>query len=361
MRIGFFSPTLNRIGGGEWVTLNMIHALKSRNYEVVVYSAEKVNSHHIKEFFGQPLDFTEVNFKPHFFDPYSLESIYPNILRSLLLRFRCDLLVDTFSNDTLPWVNAVYFNGLPKSLRLPKSLKGNLFLPYKALVRDYLKVDRFRDRILMSCSKYNARIIEDYLELPVKVLYPPVSSFFRLQNIKNNPKDNTVVSVTRISEDKKPDTIVRIARLTEKKIKFLIIGSCKLSYERNVLTRLQRLIRKFKLEKRIKIALNIPRNKQKEILQQSKVYLHPFVQYEAFGVSVIEAMLAGCVPVVPNVAGLREVVPKKWRYSSAEEAAAMINELIENWSEQKMKKSIKIAEKFNQERFCKEFLRIMEL
>lgn len=361
MRIGFFSPTLNRIGGGEWVTLNMIYAIKSRNHEVVVYSAEKVDYHHIKEFFGRPLNFTEVNFKPHFFDPYSLESIYPNILRSFLLHLRCDLLADTFSNDVLPWVDAVYFNGLPKSLRLPKDLKGNLFLPYKALVRGHLKINGFKDKILMSCSKYTARIIEDYLESPVKVLHPPASSFFRLRSIENNLKKDIVVSVTRISEDKKPDTIVRIARLTKEKIKFIIIGSCKLSYERNVLTRLQRLIRIFKLEKRIKITLNIPRNKQKEILQQSKVYLHPFVRYEAFGVSVIEAMLAGCIPVVPNVAGLKEIVPKNWRYSSAEEAATMINELIENWSKQKMKKSIKIADKFNQERFYEEFLRIVGL
>jgi hypothetical protein len=41
MNIGFFSPTINRIGGGEWVTLNMINSLKERGHKIAVCSAWK--------------------------------------------------------------------------------------------------------------------------------------------------------------------------------------------------------------------------------------------------------------------------------------------------------------------------------
>ena len=48
MRIGFFSPTINRVGGGEWVTLNMIDALKANKHKIVVYSAEKARARSLR-------------------------------------------------------------------------------------------------------------------------------------------------------------------------------------------------------------------------------------------------------------------------------------------------------------------------
>lgn len=57
MNIGFFSPTMNRIGGGEWVSLNMIQALRARAlHGILVYSAENINPAHVQEFFRHRLD-----------------------------------------------------------------------------------------------------------------------------------------------------------------------------------------------------------------------------------------------------------------------------------------------------------------
>lgn len=361
MNIGFFSPTINRIGGAEWVTLNMIQALGATQHKTLVCSAEKINPTHIREFFGHSLDsVNEVRFWPNIFDPYNLENIYPNLLKSYFFSLKCDLLIDTFSNAIFPWTDAVYFQGRPKITQLPKGMKGSLFTPYKAFLTNSTKHAEPEKKILMACSKYTAETIATVTGLAVNVLYPPASDFFKIQN-KLSSKNNTVVTVTRISNDKRPETIPCIAKLVPDNISFVIIGSCRIPSELNVLNNLQEYIHKLGVSEKVKLLLNVSREKQREILQKSKAYLHPFVPYEAFGISVVEAMSAGCVPVVPDIAGLKEIVPKQLRYTSLEEAASLVEESITNWSPSKAQDSVKIADKFSQAKFCDEFLKIMQL
>ena len=361
MNIGFFSPTLNRIGGGEWVTLNMIQALGARRHRTLVYSAEKINPAHILEFLGHSLDLdNEVRFWPNIFDPYDLENIYPNLLKSYFFSLKCDILIDTFSNAIFPWTDAVYFQGRPKIIQLPKGMKGSLFAPYKAFLTDSMKHAKPGEKILMACSKYTAKTIEDITGLATNVLYPPVSDFFKIGN-KLPSKNNTVVVVTRISNDKRPETIPQIAKIAPDNISFVIIGSCRIPSELNVLSNLRECIHKLGVSEKVELLLNVSREKQREILQNSKVYLHPFVPYEAFGISVVEAMSAGCVPVVPDIAGLKEIVPERLRYTSLEEAAYLVEESITNWSPSKVQDSVKIADRFSQTKFFEEFLKIMQL
>lgn len=359
MKIGFFSPTINRVGGGEWVTLNMICALKAKKHETVVYSAEQINQVHIQRFFGPALHFEVVHW-PSVFDPYSLENIYPNCLKSFIFSLKCDLLVDTFSNALLLWTDAVYFNGIPKALRLPKGMKGALFSPYKTLLTHTNKHVKTENKVLMACSKWSAKIIEDTTGLHVETLYPPISEFFKTKNVKNQPKNNTVTTVTRISSEKNLEIIPKIAKLVSDEITFIIIGSCKHAPELNTLSHLRETIRKLKVEKKVKLLLNISREQHRDTLKNSKVYLHPSF-FEAFGISIVEAMSAGCIPIVPDYAGPREFVPKKLRYTSIKQAATMIDASIANWTPHKAKESINIADRFNQPSFNKKFLKLMKL
>lgn len=361
MKIGFFSPTINRVGGGEWVTLNMINALLTRKHDVLVYSADKIDHTHIKEFFGYPLNFREVNYRPNIFDPYDLENIYPNCLKSFVFSLKCDLLIDTFSNVLLPWADAVYFHGWPRTVALSRGLKGCLFLPYKAIVKYSVDHVKPEEKIFMTCSEWTASNIERHIGFRPKVLYPPVSNFFKAKEINGETKKNLVTTVVRISRDKRPETIPQIAKLVSNEISFVIIGNCKTLHELRTLNVLRESIKKLRVEKKIKVLLNLSREKQREILQSSKSYLHPLLPYETFGISVVEAMYSGCIPIVPDIAGLKEIVPKPLRYTSIEEAAQLVEKSIANWSPNEAWKAVEIADKFNQARFYDEFLKIMKL
>ena len=359
MRIGFFSPTITRVGGGEWVTLNMIHALNSTEHEIIVCSAEKIDVHQLQNFFGKSLRIdSEVNFWLNLFDPFDLENIYPNIFKSSLFSFKCDLLIDTFSNDLFPWTDAVYYQGTPRTLRLHKRI---LFWPYKALSTNTSRHCKSEDKILIACSKHSARTIENFTGLSVKVLYPPVSDYFKIKNDTDRQRKNRVVTLIRIAEDKRPSTIPQIAKLVSTDATFTIVGNCRTIHEMNMLCSLRETIRKLDLGERITLLLNVSREKQREILQSSKVYLHPFVPYESFGVSTLEAMSAGCIPVVPDIAGLREIAPKELRYRSIEEAASLVDTSIDMWSPQKAREIANSTNRFSQARFAEEFLKIIKL
>ena len=363
MKFGFFSPTINRVGGGEWVTLNMIESIKAKNQEIMVYSAEKTDPIRIREFVGHDLSFgNEMSLWPNIFDPYSLENIYPNLVKSFLFKQKCDFLIDTFSNALFPWSDAVYFHGRPRLLRLPKGIKGYLFMPYKAFL-NYSSRARAKpeEKTLMACSRFSARTVEKLTELTVNVLYPPVSDFFRSEDISKIERKNTVVTVMRISKDKRPETIPQIAKLVSDKISFEIVGSCKLASEFKVLACLSESIRKLDLTKKVKLRLNVSREEQRNMLQSSKIYLHPSNTYEAFGVAAVEAMASGCIPIVPDIGGLKEIVPEKLRYHSLEEAASLVESSIANWSWQKPQEFADLSDRFSQKRFQSEFLKIMKL
>ena len=362
MNIGFFSPTINRIGGGEWVTLNMLKALATRKYQTVVYSSERIDQDHIRDFFGHRIYLgNQIRVLPSIFDPYSLESVYPNLLRSFIFKLKCDLLIDTFSNDLLPWTDAVYFNGGVRSLRLPNGLKALFFFPYKAFLKRTFESGKAAEKTLMACSRFAAKVVEEVTKLKVQVLYPPLSDFFRSERIDDQQRDNSVVTVVRIAGDKNPETIPEIARLTPESTKFTIIGNCRTRHEVSVLDRLKSSIRNSKMTGRVKLMLNVSREQQRNVLQHSRVYLHPFVPYEGFGITVVEAMSAGCTPIVPDVGGLKEIVPSPLRYTSINEAASLVKASIANWSPSKAQEFVRMSDKFNTTRFNEEFLKIMKL
>ncbi len=359
MKIGFFSPTLNRIGGGELVTLNMINAVNSRNHNVVVFTSGNISRSHIQDFFGKEVNFEIVHW-PNIFDPYNFESIYFNCVTSFLSKYRCDILIDTFSNDLLPWSDAVYYQGGPKAaLRSPKGAKGILFLPYKVLVAN-TAMFRSNEKTLMTCSQYMARLIEHFTGLHATVVYPPIAECFKTSSKEFQQKEDIVVSVMRISHDKRPETIPEIARMVSSKVCFYIVGSCRTKEQLVELRKLIKIIKKCRVERKVKLLLNISRNEQIDLLKRARIYLHPN-NMESFGITIAEAMSGGCVPVVPNIGGPREFVPKSYRYNNMYEAANIVDNSIANWSNEKAKESINISERFNQNRFNEDFIKIMKI
>jgi glycosyltransferase involved in cell wall biosynthesis len=58
-------------------------------------------------------------------------------------------------------------------------------------------------------------------------------------------------------------------------------------------------------------------------MQLAKVYFHPRID-EHFGISIVEAMASGLVPVVSNIGGHSEFVPSKYHFQTLGHAADLI-------------------------------------
>lgn len=119
--------------------------------------------------------------------------------------------------------------------------------------------------------------------------------------------------------------------------------------------------------------VNIPFTELKQLLSESKIYWHATgldqdeennpILFEHFGITTVEAMASGCVPVVINAAGQREIVTDKsgFRWNNREEIVNYTEKLIndEPLLKKYQKEAIKRSKYFSRENFKKRFKEIV--
>ena len=98
-----------------------------------------------------------------------------------------------------------------------------------------------------------------------------------------------------------------------------------------------------------RIVPNPPRDAYHEILGEAKVYLH-LMAGEHFGIAIVEAMSASCVPVVHDSGGPKEIVniESGFRWRQLDEVPQMIHEAMGRAPSSLAKER---AETFSYERF----------
>lgn len=357
MIVGVFHPTLNGCGGAEWVAVNIINNLKKRDHRTVVLTNEKIDQKKMKSIFGHRVHADNEIVLP--FEPFpatDLHNVYTDSLRTLFLKTKCDLIIDTHSNAILQSVNITYIHfplfGRLKDFNTGK-LKTAYFLPYLFYERSEARNTK---RLILSNSKYTADAIRKITGINPSLLYPPISKIFYVNPHDIYKRENVVVSVSRISPEKRLTLIPYIAGLTNKKIRFLIVGIKQSTQELNqILTQIKRN----KVSDQVEVMTDVSREKLQSILRTSKVFLH-VAHGEHFGVSIAEAMASGCIPIVHNSGGPREFVPESFRFNELEDAARKIEKAVLEWTPQESKRIINLAQSFSEENFSTRFLKIFD-
>jgi glycosyltransferase involved in cell wall biosynthesis len=80
-----------------------------------------------------------------------------------------------------------------------------------------------------------------------------------------------------------------------------------------------------------KILFDPPRKVYHQSLGEARAYVH-LMQGEHFGITIVEAMSAGCVPIVHDSGGPREIVDDRtgFRWQTEEEIPGMIDAAMRN-------------------------------
>lgn len=363
MKVGVFCPSLNVFGGGEFVAIALANTLAQSNHKVILFTNGQVNPQSIKSFFGEPIHPSiETVIQPARFTTWGLGRFYQTILHSYTAKAKCDVFVDAFSNCVFPWtqisyIHFPYLNQYVFSKKFPY-LDSPSFTQAGSIPQVFLEKNliNYNKKLVLANSYYTAGEIQKYSGKSVEVLYPPFSSVISAigKDTTKNSQENLVVTTSRLEDSKRLERIPQIAALTDKNIHFAIIGRL---YSKQTLSNLQTSIKKLGLTERVKVYPDASAATKIELLKKAKIYLHTMVG-EHFGISIVEAMALGCVPIVHNSGGMTEFVPSQYRYENVDDAADKVTREVANWTAQEADEMKQIADRFSLANFSSRFMEL---
>ena len=114
-------------------------------------------------------------------------------------------------------------------------------------------------------------------------------------------------------------------------------------------------------ERHVIISPNISRQNLEHILSESKVFFH--TAEETFGISVIEGMASGCIPIVPNNSAHPETVPiPELRYTpdNIDDAVNHLNHALRGDYDCRIDGLKKHIEQFDVKQFKSEVIKLVE-
>jgi alpha-1,2-mannosyltransferase len=333
MKVLLVHPRLSVKGGGERVAIHSILAAVKEGHEVSLVS-EEFDEASFEDFYGCPGLFDKVNrlyyptFKPVLgprFLLYQRLAYHWFRIREIISRSCFDIVLSTqdigyVPSTRAPIVQYCYFPEYFSHLQLSSSPIWRLYyrpasLYYRNRVR---RVGR-----LLSVSDYTRGFVEQKWGRNSTTVYPPcpVETYSELSKI--SPRENLVVTVGRVVPEKRFHLFIELARMVPT-TRFVAVGSLS-----NGSSAYYDLLKRTAPEN-VSFVLS-PLRKVKDLLGRAMAYVH-CAENEHFGITIVEAMAAGCVPVVHDSGGPREIVTSEvgFRWPDLPVAARQIITLAEN-------------------------------
>lgn len=351
MRIGIYDPYLDTLGGGERYILTAASCLSQNHTADVLWSEPKILSTASQKL---NIDLSLVKTVPNVF---SKDVSFTT--RSLATR-QYDRII-FLSDGSVPWLFA----------------KKNILLFQHPVnwvngktVINRLKMKKIYKTICY--TNYVKQYIDKTYDTNSKVLYPPVEFFGN-----KSEKENIILSVGRFTKgmnEKKQEVLIdnfkKMYKNGLKDWKLVLIGSF-LPADLDFVTRLKEAAKGYPVE----ILANASYSVLKSYYQKAKVYWHAAgygedlekhpERAEHFGISTVEAMSAGAVPVVINAGGQREIVTNEkdgFLWNSLEELRDETNRLISDtklWNNMS-KAAVKRSGDFGIDKFNRELTDILK-
>ena len=324
MKAGIYDPYLDTLGGGERYTLTFANGLVRLGYEVDVFWDDKSIGEKIKERFG--FNVGSLNFVDNLFakDKKTKQRLMKNY----------DLIFFV-SDGSIP------------SLRAKKNIL-HFQVPFHGVGgRSLLNRLKLRKIDLIVCNSFfTKKVIDKEYGVRSEVLYPPID----VNSFKPLKKENLIINVGRFTSllhSKRQDVLVKgfIKMFEEKKEKVkdwrLVLAGADREGKESV-SELRKMAKGYPIE----ILTNPHFNDLKQLCGQAKIFWtaagYGFDEekqpkkVEHFGITTAETMASGCVPVVINKGGQKEIVQQGKNGFLWETEKQLIDktlELIENQDE----------------------------
>jgi alpha-1,2-mannosyltransferase len=370
MKIGVLSGTVE-VGGAQRVCLKMIQALKEANHEVTLITITKTDWPKVQQMLGEVIrpDREVVLIGRTFrgFDAYKpllATFLFMNAER----RLKLDLLINSQA-DILPvradiqYVHYPTFSDFKNAainLKYSRSLFWRVYIsPYKFMHRffsNYLSTG-----VLLTNSSFSKRAVWEHVGRDSIVIFPPVEIGAFAKTAQTVTKKARVVSCGRYSPEKNYEYVLEVAKIL-RNVEFAVIGSFSGKKSAVYFEKLRHTVLSTGLEN-VELLYGL---QFKDLLKHyggAKVYMHA-MKNEHFGITIVEAMAAGLVPVIYRGGGPWEEILKAkqgyygYSYKNPKEAADIIEMLLENDSLRKkiVERNQEYIQVFSDSRFKENFI-----
>jgi glycosyltransferase involved in cell wall biosynthesis len=374
IRVGLLHNTLNVMGGAARLTLDLIPLLHERSMRVHLATFDKVRWDSVRRMFGD----VELPETQTFLIPFQFRvlGIYQRILMRLIanrLQKNSDVVVNTHSDFQFCRSDIVYMHGVtPLGAsggvneevfeRYQTPLMRLYFLPYRYLLRSKMRSYSDNDgMVFVANSKYTQeRMRKNLMISKSRVIYPAINTSRYGQLAGNESREKQVVTIARFTREKNLQLIPEIASKCPDDIKFAIV-TASAGVSDDFMQEFNYMRKKFGVESRVNIFMDIQFEEKLNILRRSRVYLH-LMPGEHFGIALAEACSAGCMPVAVKGGGQEEIVEgiPHSVYDDPGHAADLIRLAVGSWTPQKSRETSAMMERFSKKNFSDEFCSLVE-
>ena len=357
MRIGIFDPYLDDLGGGEKYMVSIAEIL-SLHHNVDIFWENIEDLKKIAERFS--LDISKISLKENIFSEK-----YPSYKR-YLETLKYDVII-ALSDGSIPIV-------------LSKKLFIHFQQPFPSIKPSFKNsLKKIRVNAFFCNSYFTKSFVDKEFGIKSIVIYPPVNI-----KSKNERQENIILNVGRfrvkdvttwvkggeaaIGDYKKQGVMVNAFQdLVNKGLKNwkLVIATSINEDEKEIFEDFRKAAKNYPIE----FLVNKNNDELWEIYSKAKIYWHASgagedlennPEYaEHFGISTVEAMGAGAVPVVINAGGQKEIVEDEkngFLWNNIEELEKITLELINSPKllTKLSKEALAVSKNFSKEKFSNE-------
>jgi glycosyltransferase involved in cell wall biosynthesis len=301
LKIGIIHGFVGGGGGTEKTLLTLIEALVEKNHTVNLYTISKPSI----QISGA---------RVHSMLPFRLPifGLYQRYLESRLIEKanNDDIVFQASGGLVLPtrldqqiiiYCHHDFQNETNKTVTKYTGIWSWYYKPYYKLSQKFVNQITNKNIHLIANSKYIHDSLQKKFGKDSTIIYPPVELSEFSQSVS---KKNKVITISRYSQEKNLEFAIDVMK--DLNVNYTMIGNTKTHTNEIYYEQLIKKISELK-NKTIVLLKNISRKKTVNELLESKIYLH--TSPETFGISVIESMASGCVPIVPNNSAHMETIP----------------------------------------------------
>lgn len=348
---GIYDPYLDTLGGGERYVMTLTECLLKNGWKVDIFWDDFLIKEKIKKRLNLKIE--EANFVPNIFKK--------SLIKKFLTLKKYDLLF-YLSDGSIPWLfgkkNILHF-------QVPFHHIGG---------KNFVNQLKLKNIDAVVCNSYfTKKFIDKEFGIKSKVVYPPVA----VEEFKPQKKENIILAVGRFSQllqAKRQDVLIDVfKKMVDEGFsgwKLILAGATDVG-GKDYFNQLKRQVGSYPIE----LWENPDFQRLKNLYGRAKIFWSASgfgvdeekepERVEHFGITTIEAMAAGVVPIVVKKGEAPRIIKEGeegFLWEKKEELAKLTLDLVNN-PEKLQKLSVKViksSQNFSKKKFWEKFYEIIE-